>query len=194
MLKIPGYRSKTPWKMGVATFVYALILMIIVIAIIDPSSEETAQTGNKQVDKVGQADLKKMDPEEYAKYLVSSTLKKETNNDKERFVKALKTTNNYLMIGINADDNLTTNLMKTSMLLDSKELYEKAFKERPDFDGLRLVWYADLVDIKGNESVGSVMNITITKENASTSNWDNVIADNLPKIADEYWEHSLFSK
>jgi hypothetical protein len=37
-MKIPGFRSKTPWKMAVASFSYALILMVIIIAIIDPSS------------------------------------------------------------------------------------------------------------------------------------------------------------
>lgn len=41
-MKLLGYRSKTGWKMGLATFVYGFILLFIVIAIIDPSSEEIA--------------------------------------------------------------------------------------------------------------------------------------------------------
>ncbi len=37
--KIPGFRSGKPWKMALAGFVYGLFLLIIVIAIIDPSTE-----------------------------------------------------------------------------------------------------------------------------------------------------------
>jgi len=39
MIPIPGFRSRTPWKMALAGFVYAVVLMVIVIAIINPSSE-----------------------------------------------------------------------------------------------------------------------------------------------------------
>lgn len=41
-MKIPGFRSKTNWKMGLATLVYGFIALFIIIAIIDPSSEEVA--------------------------------------------------------------------------------------------------------------------------------------------------------
>ncbi|WP_332629185.1 hypothetical protein [Halalkalibacter flavus] len=40
-MKILGFRSKKGWKMGLATFGYGFILMVIIIAIIDPSTEET---------------------------------------------------------------------------------------------------------------------------------------------------------
>jgi hypothetical protein len=41
-MKIPGYRSRKGWKMGLATFGYGFILLVIIIAIIDPSTEEAA--------------------------------------------------------------------------------------------------------------------------------------------------------
>ncbi|MGF7049099.1 hypothetical protein J2T13_003607 [Paenibacillus sp. DS2015] len=41
-MKIFGFRSKKKWKMFLASITYAFILMVIVIAIIDPSSEKTA--------------------------------------------------------------------------------------------------------------------------------------------------------
>lgn len=36
-MKIPGFRTRTPWKMALASFFYTLVLGFIVIAIIDPS-------------------------------------------------------------------------------------------------------------------------------------------------------------
>lgn len=43
-MKIPGFRSKTPWKMALAGFCYGLVLMVAVIAIINPSSPPTDAT------------------------------------------------------------------------------------------------------------------------------------------------------
>lgn len=49
MIPVPGFRSRTPWKMGLASFVYGLALLVVVIAIIaiiDPS-EKTLTTKEK---------------------------------------------------------------------------------------------------------------------------------------------------
>lgn len=42
MIPIPGFRSRTPWKMVLASFVYALVLMVIVIAVINPTSPDSS--------------------------------------------------------------------------------------------------------------------------------------------------------
>jgi len=41
-MKILGFRSKKNWKMFLASLVYGFIALFIIIAIIDPSSEEVA--------------------------------------------------------------------------------------------------------------------------------------------------------
>lgn len=41
------------------------------------------------------------------------------------------------------------------------------------------------------EKVGKVMTVEFT---ADTVNWDNVDPENIPKVADDYWEHPLFNK
>jgi hypothetical protein len=47
-------------------------------------------------------------------------------------------------------------------------------------------WEATLVDVKGNESVGVVDKIQMSKDTAKTINWDNFLYTNLEKVADYY--------
>lgn len=44
MIPIPGFRSRTPWKMALASFVYVVVLMIIVITIVNPSSDKPIES------------------------------------------------------------------------------------------------------------------------------------------------------
>jgi hypothetical protein len=45
-----------------------------------------------------------------------------------------------------------------------------------------------LTDIKGKSRVAPVIGITFTRDNAKTINWPAIDIDNIPKIADGYWE------
>ena len=168
-----------------------LVLIVIVAALVflfqgcfgDDKTNNTSQT----------VDVKSMPMETYAQYLVKETVGERNNNDKLVFRQIVGTEGLYT-IELNASDNLTTKLFKASMLGDSIDIYKKAFADRPDLRGLKVDWYTTLVDQKGNESEGSVLWVIIKNENAKTINWDNVLTDNLPKIADGYWEHPLFSR
>lgn len=55
-MKIIGYRSKKPWKMAMATFFYGLVLMVIVIAVIDPSTEDNNDEADNNTPIVENAD------------------------------------------------------------------------------------------------------------------------------------------
>lgn len=46
-MKLLGFRSKKGWKMGLATFGYGFILIIIALIIIDPSSEENKKASTE---------------------------------------------------------------------------------------------------------------------------------------------------
>ena len=165
---------------------WAWLAVVIIIIAIATSGEDSAPTSST-------VDVKAMPLNDYAQYLVKETVGEKTNNNELVFIQATGT-NGFLTIEMNTSDNLTTNLYRTSLLGDSIEMYKKAYTDRPDLKALKLDWFTTLVDQKGNESEGSVMWIVIKKENAATINWDNVLADNLPKIADGYWQHPLFSK
>ena len=181
-MKLPGFRSNTPWKRGVAVFVYGMILVVVALTVAACADEPA----------VTEVDTAAMDAKEYAAYLVKETVGEKTNQDKERLRAVVGDAN--LAIALNANSNLSASLQKTATLGDSAEIFEKAFAERADLESLRLAWYIELVDQKGNTSEGEVIQITFTRENASTINWDNVLTSNIPKIADKYWEHALYSR
>lgn len=182
--------KKPIWKRW---WFWALII-IIAIAAFSGDAPENAPTEpvSSQQAKSTEKNVADMTLEEYVKYLANDTLGK-TNTKKERFIEAVGG-GDVLIIHMNADENLTEKMMRTGILMDSKDLFKRAFNERSDINTLKLVWYLDLVDAKGNTSVGQVMHITLSRENADTINWDNILTDNLPKVADGYWEHPLFSK
>jgi len=183
---IINYRIKNPDKEVNTKHLafFALFMIISAVGFLSSSDNEPA---------VNQTQIASMEITEYAKYLVNSALGDKTNVEKPIFRSAINTSE-YLVIDMNANDNLSNSLTKTGILADSIDVYTQAFKDRPDLQGLKLVWYLDLVDVKGNTSEGSVLYILIRKENAATINWDNMLTDNIPKVADDYWEHPLFSK
>jgi hypothetical protein len=179
-------KSQNTAKGCLVLVVILLALFVIVFVSCGGEDEEPAATKSA-------AEVSSMDIKEYAAYVVKEAVGEKTNNDVPVFKQAIDV-GSYLTIDMNTSDNLTTDLYKIGLLSDSIDIYKKAFADRPDLNGLKLVWYSTLIDMKGNESEGSVMWILVTKENAATINWDNVLGDNLPEIADEYWEHDLFSR
>lgn len=96
-------------------------------------------------------------------------------------------------IKLNADDNFSANIIKRGILNNSKRIFKQVFT-RNGINKVTLRWYFPLSDIKGNSQDILVLTITMTKENASTVNWDSVLTDNLPKIADKYIEHPALNK
>lgn len=137
-----------------------------------------------------EVEISSMDMEEYARYLADTL--GAASSDKER-LRDFANENGHLFLYMNASENFTSKLIRIGTLDKSARLFKKAFLERGDIESLELIWYLDLVDQKGNEKEGPVIQITLTKENAATINWENFLSDNLPAVADEYWEHPLFS-
>ncbi|ARK31918.1 hypothetical protein [Halalkalibacter krulwichiae] len=48
-MKIPGYRSKKRWKMGLASFGYGLLVMTILLSIMGPFTKEVADINGLEV-------------------------------------------------------------------------------------------------------------------------------------------------
>jgi len=81
-MKILGFRSKTNWKMGLATFVYGIIAVIVMLIIIDPSSEEVT------VDEVEAKDPIVEEVEEVVERVEVSLLTTEIENKITEWVSA----------------------------------------------------------------------------------------------------------
>lgn len=89
-----------------------------------------------------------------------------------------------------ASDNLSTNLTRRGILIDTIDLVkELASIVNQDVTGIVVEPHLTLVDQYGKESLSKVAMITISRETWEKINWDNFLTDNLPDIADTYWQH-----
>lgn len=99
----------------------------------------------------------------------------------------------YWLLRLNGGESLTNDMTKKGMWIDAKDIWERVFTERQDIDELAIFWYYPLVDAKGNTHDEIVMKLWMTKQNAADVKWDNVLLDNIPVIADDYWESPVFN-
>jgi len=95
---------------------------------------------------------------------------------------------NYWVVEVNDGPGISAKLNRSSRIRSSATFFETVFSESENFETVLVIWNAELHDLKGNVSVGTVMEIELTAENAKSINWDNFSAKNLPDIADGFWE------
>lgn len=126
----------------------------------------------------------------------------ETNNMDNKSISNLDINENYgteedgdklIIANINASENLTNNMTKKGILIDSAKIFENLFKIN-NISEVTLNWDFPLVDQYGNEEIGTILRVTIDKEIVKKINWENFNNDNLANISKEYWEHPALSK
>lgn len=101
-----------------------------------------------------------------------------------------------LWLTLNLGDNLTANMMRKGGLMDALALAE-LFEEHSilgDIPELDITFETELTDAYGNSSPGTVLEVGFTAETLAKINYDNVLHENVPTIADYYWQHPLFNK
>ena len=120
---------------------------------------------------------------------------KTNHNNDDYKVKLYDVTNHgtALDISLIGDDNLSKSLIKRGMWKDSKEIFEAVFEEYPSIDTVYIYWQFPLVDQLGNEDLGEVIRIGLSRETAETINWENFNPENFSAVADEYWQHPAFN-
>ncbi|MBS4535834.1 hypothetical protein GOQ29_09425 [Clostridium sp. D2Q-14] len=99
----------------------------------------------------------------------------------------------FVSITLVGNQNLSTNMTKKGMWLDSIEVLEEMFKIE-EIGKVWIEWQYPLVDKYGNEDLVEVMNIDMTREIADKINWENFPIDNLKEVVDTYYEHPALSK
>jgi len=87
------------------------------------------------------------------------------------------------------EDNIT----KDAANYNTAESLEKLFKIKQVRE-VCYFWQATLVDVKGHESVDTVVKIDMTQKTAKTIVWKNFDYDNLPRVADTYYVSPVLSK
>lgn len=126
----------------------------------------------------------------------------DTNNMGDKSISALKVNENYgtdeegdrlVIVNINASENLTNNMTRSGILLDSTEIFKSLFG-MGDVSEATLNWEFPLVDQYGNKEQGTIVTVSLDNEMAQKINWENFNNDDLPNISKEYWEHPSLSK
>ena len=94
---------------------------------------------------------------------------------------------------LNADENLTVNYTKKSILISTKDLLEE-LSDRDYRGHVNVMWSLPLTDQYGNESNYKVMSLDFKAGELSKINYEKFKPENLPNIADKYFEHPSFSE
>lgn len=96
---------------------------------------------------------------------------------------------NVILIHVKAADNLTTNMFKKGMWLNTTKIL-KPLKSRADIGEITIFWSTDFEDAYGSNFNSNAMKIKLSKKTLDKINFDSFNIDNLPKIADGYWQHA----
>jgi len=166
-------------------------------------TQETSQTYQAYQKKLeesgGQLPIREQAPEKIIEGKFIQILGQKTNMGEQRMrqveIYTYDYVNNYQNVDIEymADENFTTNMTKKSMWIGAMEVLEKLPAVlSAQVMKITLNPHFKLIDRYGNESIDRVMTIRVTRETWEKVNWDNFRMDNIPNIAETYWEHPAF--
>lgn len=147
----------------------------------------------KKDEPIDPAILERYQTEGYLMSVIEELDKSNRDVDRKRNIEIIS--DDVWTIDLNANDNaFGDKYIRLTMLDDTKKIFGKMAEDKKSYLRVMIRWYFPMRDMKGNVSDQVVMKIVFTKEVADTVNWDDVPADNLPKIAVAYDEHPVFRK
>jgi hypothetical protein len=85
---------------------------------------------------------------------------------------------------------LTKDWGRTVFQQHLKSSIPTTFYKFRDINTITIIATGTFVDIKGRESHGDAMWATFSRDTSESINWNNILSDNLPTLADKYWAHS----
>ncbi|WP_201317823.1 hypothetical protein [Paenibacillus sp. EPM92] len=89
---------------------------------------------------------------------------------------------------LQANDNLSNNMIKGGMQLESIKVFKELFKVA-DVEEVAITWEFPMTDKYGNTSSSPVMKIKLNRATATKINWDSFDKKNFESVANSYWEH-----
>lgn len=176
---------------------FGTVAAIVVIGIIGSNSDddneaETEDTPKEEVkaEPAVQEEVveKELTVDELISKVVTDTLSTKANTGQPR-VHKIEVYGDVANVWLNASENLTVNMTRKGMWLDTKKLLE----EFAGIDGIELyqiIWMLPLTDKFGNVEDSKVMSLDFPRATIDQINFDNLLTDNIPELADNYWEHN----
>ncbi|WP_085521469.1 hypothetical protein [Tuberibacillus sp. Marseille-P3662] len=132
------------------------------------------------------------EPDNKIEAIVNDEIGKKAEDEKPTYRKHEKQ-DGMTTIFLNGEYGWDDKGTRLGMIDDTKKLIPKIFDEI-DNNKIKIVWYLLLQDQKGNESDNQVIRMMFTRKNSKSINWDNVLNEDIPKVADSYWEHPAMQK
>ncbi|MDI9414154.1 MAG: hypothetical protein QM401_11395 [Bacillota bacterium] len=86
--------------------------------------------------------------------------------------------------GLSVSDTYDLAIKRSSLIFED-------FYKNDDFaslDGVHLLWYFPEVNMKGQIELTNILTIHLSRETASSVNWENFAKGNLAEIADYFWQ------
>lgn len=174
-----------------------LILLLMAAALLAGCQKYSGgEPVNKKEEEKPKEEVKKEEApltlEEQVEKIVINKIGKTNNLKKERIVE-LNTDGNIVYLKLNASENLTNEMTKKKMWMDSLTVLEP-LSNIDNVKGVIIHWMLPLVDQYGNTKDGNVMAFNIESETLDKINWDNFLTDNFPNVVSDYFEHQALNK
>lgn len=96
-------------------------------------------------------------------------------------------------IYLTGSDNLTKNMIRKGMWMEGTDIL-KSLQSCEDISEIVLYWSFPMVDAYGNSVTDTVMKIDVSKETLDHIDFERFPFENLPEIADEYFEHPALAE
>ncbi|TQR21833.1 hypothetical protein [Psychrobacillus vulpis] len=148
-------------------------------------------------EKVKAEEEAKKTPVQKIESIIIDKIDKKTNMDNDRIVSIEDISEaqdgSYVIAKLNASENFTNNLTKTTIWLDSIEILEPISKLEST-KKIVLQWQLPLTDAYGDTKDGQVMTIDLEREQLDKIKWDSFNGENFAVIANNYFEHPAFKE
>ncbi|WP_255256215.1 hypothetical protein [Bacillus wiedmannii] len=147
----------------------------------EKQEKETAKKEKGLEDKLNKAASKKFGKDKVESIQINDNLGTDDPNDK------------IVLLTAEAKESATQNYTRKGMWMDTISIL-KDIKDEKQISEITFFYKYPLVDAYGNEKKDNVMKIQLNRETLDKINYDNLLHDNLPKIANQYWEHPALTK
>lgn len=182
MIKIPGFRTKTPWKMALASIVYGFIAVNLAVFIWAVGCDHSADSPPNQPG-VSQSDMNK--PEELAWKIFGRADKTGNGAVEIAFYAALSSSPSRLNITYRY--NPIRNQVKAEIGIHFSKKIKEMYERVPELDHIVFNIQAPATDKYGNSAWTKAVSFKMTRAVYNKINWSNFAEDRLLDVAEDVW-------
>jgi hypothetical protein len=188
--KLPLLNSKSKIT-RIAGYVVYIFVGLFVLAAILPSPDTGGETAKKATTTTSTTTSAASDVEDDTGVLTEAAVRSLLPSGERRDAISGSISSGVVVITREMKENLTPGMMLNGARIDSIDIFENLFKDSR-VQKVTVISTVELVDQYGQTSRGKGTEYTITRETANKVNWDNLLFENLDKIADGYYIHPTF--